>query len=91
MQRYFDYTRKHGVGVMPWAWPTTSCPARTGGITDHLGRIIELVSKKTGTIVSYHSNPETLLDELERIYRERILPDYLRPIEGHNPDGVLDT
>ena len=63
----------------------------TGGITDHLDRIIELVSKKTGAIVSYHSNPEALLDELERIYRERILPDYLRTIEGHNPDGVLDT
>ncbi|MFC1935776.1 hypothetical protein ACFLX9_03345 [Chloroflexota bacterium] len=63
----------------------------TGGITDHLDRIIELVSKKTDAIVSYHSNPEALLDELEQIYRERILPDYLRTIEGHNPDGVLDT
>ncbi len=63
----------------------------TGGITDHLELIIELVSKKTGAIISYHSDPGPLLDELERIYKERILPDYLRTIEGHNPDGVLDT
>ena len=60
-------------------------------LPDHLDKIIELVSKKTGAIISYHSNPETLLDELERIYKEQILPDYLRTIEGHNPDGVLDT
>ena len=37
----------------------------TGGITDHLDTILALVSKKIGAIVSYHSNPETLLDELE--------------------------
>ncbi len=63
----------------------------TGGITDHLDKIIALVSKDTGAILAYHSNPEALLDELERIYRERILPDYLKTIEGHNPDGVLDS
>jgi len=30
------------------------------------------------------------LDELERIYAERILPLHLDSIESHNPDGVRD-
>jgi len=62
----------------------------TGGITEHLKEIIAIIQKRTGAIVCYDTNPEHLLDKLERIYKERILPQYLKALEGHDPDGVLD-
>jgi uncharacterized protein (TIGR00725 family) len=62
----------------------------TGGITEHLKEIIAIMQKKTGAIVYYDTNPEHLLDKLERIYKERILPQYLKALEGHDPDGVLE-
>jgi len=62
----------------------------TGGITDHLERIIEMVNKKTDAYVCYHSDPQSLLDDLEHVYNERILPSYLSTIAGHDPDGVPD-
>ena len=62
----------------------------TGGIADRLDEIIDMVRKKTEAYVCHHSDPETLLDDLENVYRERILPGYLKTIDGHNPDGVLD-
>ena len=62
----------------------------TGGITEHLGDIIKLVNKKTGAIVRYDSDPEQLLDKLEQVYIERILPRHLKILKGHDPDGVLE-
>lgn len=32
---------------------------------------------------------ERLLDQLERIYRQHILPRYSRVLEGRDPDGVV--
>jgi uncharacterized protein (TIGR00725 family) len=62
----------------------------TGGITQHLKKIIGFVNKETGAIVCYDSDPERLLDKLEQVYKERILPRHLRILEGHDPDGTLE-
>ena len=62
----------------------------TGGITEHLKRIISFVKKDTGAVVYYDADPEHLLDKLEQVYRERILPRHLKVMEGRDPDGVLE-
>jgi uncharacterized protein (TIGR00725 family) len=62
----------------------------TGGITEHLKEIIGIMKKKTGAIVCYDTNPEHLLDKLECIYKDRILPQHLKALEGHDPDGMLE-
>ncbi|HJX69936.1 MAG TPA: hypothetical protein VJ441_02460 [Dehalococcoidia bacterium] len=62
----------------------------TGGITEHLKEIINMMKKETGAIVCYDANPERLLDKLEHIYKERILPRHLKALEGHDPDGVIE-
>ncbi len=62
----------------------------TGGITQHLREIIKMVNKKTDAIVCYDSDPERLLDKLEKIYKERILPRHRRLMKGRNPDGVVE-
>jgi len=62
----------------------------TGGITRHLKRIIGFVKKETGAVLCYDSDPELLLDKLEQVYKEKILPRYLKLMEGHDPDGVLE-
>jgi uncharacterized protein (TIGR00725 family) len=62
----------------------------TGGITEHLREIISIMNKETGAIVCYDADPERLLDKLEHIYKERILPQHLKALEGHEPDGTLE-
>ncbi len=62
----------------------------TGGITEHLEAIVGLLDKDTGAVVCANSDPVALLDELEQVYRERVLPLYLEALEGHNPDGELE-
>jgi uncharacterized protein (TIGR00725 family) len=63
----------------------------TGGITKHLREIISMMSKETGAIVCYDADPERLLDKLEHIYKERILPHHLKALEGHEPDGTPEV
>ena len=63
----------------------------TGGITQHLEEIVRMVKKETGAVVCYDTDPEFLLDRLEAIYQERILPRQLKVMEGHDPDGVLEA
>ena len=63
----------------------------TGGITQHLEEIVRMVKKETGAVVCYDTDPEHLLDKLEAIYQERILPRQLKVMEGHDPDGVLEA
>ncbi len=63
----------------------------TGGVTDHLDEIITIMQKKTTAIITYNPDPIALLDDLERIYSQQILPGYLRTIAGHNGDGLLET
>jgi hypothetical protein len=31
-----------------------------------------------------------LLDRLERIYKEHIIPGHVKALDGHNPDGTLE-
>ncbi len=62
----------------------------TDGITEHLKEIIGMMKKDTGAIVCYDADPESLLDKLEHIYEERILPRHLKATEGHDPDGRLE-
>ena len=63
----------------------------SGGITDHLETIIHMVNKKTEAVICYQSDPEDLLDEMERRYIDYILPRYAKFMKGHNPDGVLEN
>jgi uncharacterized protein (TIGR00725 family) len=62
----------------------------TGGITGHFREIIDIMKKETRAIVCYDADPERLLDKLEHMYKERILPRHLKAIEGHEPDGMLE-
>jgi len=62
----------------------------TGGITDHLSTIIDMVNKETGAVVCYDDDPERLLNRLEEIYRDHIYPQHLRILKsGSGPDGRL--
>jgi uncharacterized protein (TIGR00725 family) len=63
----------------------------TGGVTEHLKQIIEMVNKETGAIVHYDTDPGHLLDKLEETYQNRILPQYLKLMAGHDPDGILNS
>jgi uncharacterized protein (TIGR00725 family) len=62
----------------------------TGGITQHLKKIISMINKETEAIVCYDTDPELLLNQLEHIYQRRILPEYLKVMEGHDPDGEIE-
>lgn len=62
----------------------------TGGITEHLQTIIGMVNKQTGSIICYDTDPDGLLDQLENIYREHLLPRYLKIMEGHDPNGTAE-
>jgi hypothetical protein len=63
----------------------------TGGITEHLDEIIKMVEKNTGARVCYDADPERLLDKLEQVYHEFILPRHLETMESHDPDGVAES
>ena len=54
----------------------------TGGITQHLEEIVRMVKKETGAVVCYDTDPEHLLDKLEAIYQERILPSTIKSNGG---------
>lgn len=49
-----------------------------------------MVQKETGARICYDNDPERLLDQLERIYQECILPQNVRIMRGHDPDGVVE-
>ncbi len=62
----------------------------TGGIADRLDTILGMIDKQTQSIVRFHTDPTRLLDILEQTYRDKVLPEYLAVLKGHDPDGVLD-
>lgn len=64
--------------------------AGTGGITDHIETIVQMVNKHTGALICKNPDPAGLMDELERAYRGNILPTHLTALEGHDLDGQLD-
>ena len=61
----------------------------TGGITQHLHKIIKMMDKETEAIVCYDTDVERLLDKLEHVYKEHILPDQLRISKSRDPDEDL--
>ncbi len=63
----------------------------TGGITEHLGKIIKMVNKDTGASVFYDEDPERLMDKLEEVYHSVIYQRHLEALdEGGGPDGVTE-
>jgi hypothetical protein len=62
----------------------------SGGVTDHIEKIIQMVDKDTGSIVCYEHDPQRLVQQLEQVYNETILPRHIKTMEGHNPDGTPD-
>lgn len=62
----------------------------TGGITEHLEEIIQIVKKPTGAILVYDKDPVELLNKLEKIYEEKIVPNYRTLLLNYDPDGILD-
>jgi len=62
----------------------------SGGIADRLEEILSFVNKQTGATVVLESDPVRLLDRLEAVYRERLLPYYKTVIANSDPDGVLE-
>ncbi|MBM3926266.1 MAG: hypothetical protein FJ320_09860 [SAR202 cluster bacterium] len=62
----------------------------SGGISGHLDKIISMINKKTSALVCYEADPEKLLDKLEEAYRNQIVPQHLKFLADHNPDGVLE-
>ena len=65
---------------------------RTGGITEHLESIIDLINKDTGAVVCYDDDPERLLDKLEEIYQKQIIPRNIRVLKSDSgADGKEDA
>jgi len=63
----------------------------TGGITEHLEKIIGMVNKDTGAVVFYDHDPERLLAKLEEVYRGIIYQRHVEALEeGGGPDGVIE-
>ncbi len=63
----------------------------TGGITEHLSNIVEMVNKDTGAVVFYDQDPERLLAKLEEVYRSVIYRRHVEALEeGGGPDGVIE-
>jgi len=63
----------------------------TGGITRHMEDIIKFVNKDTGASIYYNDDPIHLLQKLEQVYRETLLPHYNKLMKSHNPDGIPDA
>lgn len=63
----------------------------SGGVTEHIREIVGLVGKRTGARLVSDSDPAHLMDGLEQVYREAILPGYLSVLADANPDGVLEA
>ncbi|MSQ33066.1 MAG: hypothetical protein EXR60_01385 [Dehalococcoidia bacterium] len=62
----------------------------SGGVTGHIREIVALVPKKTGATIVSDADPVRLLDKLEEMYNQRILPEYLAALADTDPDGVLE-
>lgn len=63
----------------------------SGGITDHLDKIVSYIEKHSGAVVVGSPDPAELIDKLERLYEERLLPSYIKLLETHNPHGEMDV
>lgn len=62
----------------------------SGGIAERIEQIISFIQKNTGATVVYESDPVKLLDKLEEVYRDKLLPYYNTVIANSDPDGILE-
>ncbi len=62
----------------------------TGGIADHIKDLLPIINKETGATLVYEDDPVKLMDRLEAVYRDRVLPRYLALSEGAASGGVLE-
>jgi len=62
----------------------------TGGITQHLETILSFFEKQTGAVVVSSPDPRELLDRLEGVYQERLLPQYESLVSLVDPDGIRE-
>jgi len=63
----------------------------TAGITEHLKTIVSFVRKKTKAILVSSPEPGDLLDQLEQVYKSRLLPNYKSLMAHRDPDGVTQN
>ena len=64
---------------------------KSGGVTDHIREIVSFVTKPTMAAVVGDPDPSKLLDKLEQVYREKLLPLHIEALTGRNPDGDLEA
>ena len=62
----------------------------TGGIADHIDELVGVMNKETGAIIISDPHPGHLMDRIERVYNERILPRYEELLGDYNADGQLE-
>ncbi len=62
----------------------------TGGISDHIEKIVGFIGKKTGASVVTSSQCADLLNRLHRVYLDKLLPYYRTVAANRDPDGVIE-
>lgn len=63
----------------------------TGGISDKMEVIVDLIQKETGAQIVYGTEPEALLDDLIGVYRKTLLPYYKTVLANSDPDGKRES
>lgn len=63
----------------------------TGGIADHIDELVGVMNKETGATIISNPDPLELIDLLEASYQKNILPRHLELLNGHDPDGELES
>jgi hypothetical protein len=63
----------------------------TSGVSEHLNDIVSFVKKETGAVLISSPEPRELLDQLEEIYKSKLLPKYRSLTANNNPDGILQS
>jgi predicted Rossmann-fold nucleotide-binding protein len=62
----------------------------TGGIADHIDELLRVMNKETGATIISNPHPVHLIDQVERAYKDNILPRYVELMDVHDPDGALE-
>ena len=62
----------------------------TGGVSDHITVLLKIINKQTGATLVSDDDPVKLIDALEHVYHDRVLPGYQDVLRDHKPDGMLE-
>ena len=62
----------------------------SGGITDHLDKVVSYIQKESGAKIVGSPYPAELLNKLEALYEERLLPSYTKLMKTNSPHGEMD-